>query len=50
MKKELFENQLYESPSVEIVEVISNSVLAGSSSVQGDFIDPWEDGNSEWFN
>ena len=52
MKKvKLSENQMYASPSVEVLEVISSTVLAASAAfINENDIDSWQNGNNEWFN
>lgn len=39
----------YESPTVSVVEVLSEGVLCGSTMDGNDLsVDPWEDGGSIW--
>ena len=52
MKTKDLNSQLYESPAVQVFKVTPSECIAGSpaAEVQSRNIDPWEDGNNEWFN
>ena len=49
MKKNYFNQQLYESPVIKIIETIASECIGGSTVVSSDKIETWGEGNNEWF-